>query len=67
LDFAIANDAAQAHAARILAGNHYLEAAGFDVEQVELLNRRPDGPTADLFNDSNPMIGIDNLVADVEV
>src|SRR5450631_1424132 len=67
LDFAVANHTAQANAAGVLAGYHYFEAAGFDVEEVEPLNGRADGAAADLFNHPNAVIGIHNLVADVEI
>src|ERR1700728_5281784 len=67
LNFAVANHAAQSYAAGVLTGHHYLEAAGFDMEKVELLNRGTDGAAADLFNNPHPMIGIDNLVAEMEI
>ena len=67
LDFAVANHAAQADAASILAGYHHFEAAGFYVEEVKLFDCCSDGATADLFNNANAVIGIDNLVADMEI
>ena len=67
LHFAVADHAANAHAAHIVAGHHHFKAAGFDVEEVELLDCRTDRPAADLFNNPNPVIGIDDLVADVEI
>src|ERR1700733_34182 len=67
LDFAVANHSPQAYATRVLAGHHYLQAAGLNVEKIKLLDGRADGSTADLFNDADTMVGIDNLVADVEI
>src|SRR3984885_4970349 len=67
LDFAVANYSPQTYATRVLAGHHYLQAAGFDVENIKLLDGRPDGSAAYLFNDGDTMDGTDNLVADVEI
>ena len=67
LDFSVANHPTQAYAAGVLAGHHYFETAGFYVEKIKLFDRRPDGPAADLFNDADAMVGIDNLVANVEI
>src|SRR5579863_9597747 len=67
LHFAVPNHAAQAYAARILTRDHHLEAAGLDVQKVELFDRRTYRPAADLFNDTDTVVGIDDLVADVEI
>jgi len=67
LNFAVAHHAAQAHAAGVIARHHHFQTAGFDVQEVELLHCRPDRTAAYLFNNPNAVIGIDNLVADVEI
>jgi hypothetical protein len=48
-------------------GHHYFQAAGFNLKQVELFHSSPNCPAADLFNNSYSMIGVDNLVAYVEI
>jgi hypothetical protein len=50
-----------------LAGNHHFEAAGFDVKEVKLLNRCAHRAAANLLNNADSMIGIDNLIANVEI
>ena len=67
LDFPVLYHAAHAHAAGVLAGHHHLQAAGFDVQQVEPLHVGTHSPAAYLFDNSNAMIGIDDLIADVEI
>jgi hypothetical protein len=67
LDFPVANDSAQSDAAGVLTWNHDFKAAGFDMKKIEPLDRGADRAAADLFNNSNPVIGIDDLIADVEV
>src|SRR5580698_3982882 len=51
LNLPVADDAANADAAHVVAGHHDLEAAGFDVEKIELFDGSADGPAADLFDD----------------
>src|ERR1700691_41486 len=67
LDFAVADDPPQAYAAHILARDHHLEAARFNVQQVELFDGRAHRAAADLFDNTYAVIGIDDLVADVEI
>jgi hypothetical protein len=67
LDFAVADDAADAHAAHVVTGNHYLKAAGFDVQEIELFDRSADRAAADLFDNTHTVVGIDDLVADVKI
>ena len=67
LNFAVANYAANAHAAGVVAGHHDLEAAGFDVEEIELFHRGSDGAAADLLDYAYAVVGIHDLVADVEI
>ena len=50
-----------------MAGHHHPEAAGFDIQKVEPLDRCTNHPTADLLDDSDAMIGINDLIADVEI
>jgi hypothetical protein len=67
LDFAIAHDPADTHAAYIAAWNHYLQAAGFNVEQVELFHGSADRPAADLLDNPDSMVWINDFIADVEI
>jgi hypothetical protein len=48
-------------------GNHDFQAAGFDMKKVELFHRRADGTAADLLDNSYAVIGIDDLVANMEI
>jgi hypothetical protein len=48
-------------------GHHDFQAAGLDLQQVESFYGFTESAAADLFNDSDTMIGVDNLVADVEI
>ena len=48
-------------------GHHDLEAAGFDVEEIELFHRGSDGAAADLLDYAYAVVGIHDLVADVEI
>ena len=47
--------------------NHDFQAAGFDLQEVELFHSLADRPAADLFDNSNAMIGIDDFIAYVEI
>jgi len=67
LYFAVADHAANAHAPHIVAGHHHFEAAGFYIEQVKLFDGGADGPAADLLDNPHPVVGIDDLVADVNI
>src|SRR5215472_11729198 len=67
LDLSIANNPAQPDAAGVIARYHHLEATGLDVQEVEPFDRRAHRPAADLFNDSNTMVGINDLIANVEI
>src|SRR4029077_19312081 len=46
--------------------HHDFQAAGLDLEQVELFHTFADRPAADLLNNSYAMIGINDFVTDVE-
>lgn len=67
LHFAVSNHPANAYAAHVVAGHHNLQAAGFDIKKIELLNGRPDRTAADLFDNPHPVVGIDDLIADVKI
>lgn len=67
LDFSVTDDPPQSDAPGIMAGNHYPQAAGLYVQQVELLDRRTNHTAANLFDNSDAMIGVDDFVADVEI
>ena len=47
--------------------NHDFQAVGLDFQEVELFHSLANSPAADLFDNSNAMIGIDDLIADVEI
>src|SRR5262249_896857 len=66
LHLAIANDLAQTNAVHIVERHHYLEAAGFDFEEVEPLDLGADRATADLLDYAHPMVGINDFVANTK-
>ena len=47
--------------------HHDFEAAGLDFQQIELFHNLTNSPTADLFDNSNAMIRIDDFIAYVEI
>src|SRR3981189_3978174 len=46
--------------------HHHLEAAGLNLEGIELLDRKPDRSAADLLNNTDTVIRINHPIADVE-
>jgi hypothetical protein len=48
-------------------GNHNLEATGLDLQEIELLDSSSNCPAADLFDDSYAVVGVNHLVAYVEM
>src|SRR6516162_9101488 len=66
LDFAVPYHAPQPHAADVVERNPDLQAAGFDAHQVEFFYGGTDRQAADLLDDADTVVGIDNFVADVE-
>jgi hypothetical protein len=46
--------------------NHDFEAAGSDLEEVKPFDSRADGSAADLLDDADAMVGVNDLVAYVE-
>src|SRR5579863_3738744 len=67
LHLAVADDTANADAANVVARHHHLETAGLNVEEVELFHRSANRTAADLFDNADPVVGIDDLVANVEI
>src|ERR1043166_922890 len=67
LNFPIADSPPQPDAPRVVARDHHFQAAGLDVQQVKLFYRRTYGPAADLFNDSDAMVGVNDFIANVEI
>jgi hypothetical protein len=51
----------------MIEGNHYLEAAGLNIEKIKFLYICPNRPAADLFNDADTVIGVNHFIADVEI
>ena len=56
----------ESHAGHIIEWNHDLEATGFDLQEVKLLDVWADRPAADLFNYAYPVVGINDFVANAE-
>ena len=67
LHLAVANHPPNAHAAHVIARHHYLQAACLNVEKIELLHGGANGSAADLLDNANAMVRVDDLIADVEV
>src|SRR4029079_16132287 len=65
-DVAILHYPAQPYRARIGAGNSDLQATCLDLEFVAALDRRTNGAAGNLLDHAYAMIGIDDLVADLE-
>jgi hypothetical protein len=63
----LSQDPPQANYTDVMERHHNFEAAGLDLKEVVLLDGGTYGTTADLFNNSNAMIGIDDLVTYVEI
>src|SRR5207248_7578212 len=55
------------HRGDIVKRDHHLETAGLNLQQVELLDARADGPAADLLDDSYAMVGVNDFIAYVEI
>src|SRR4029077_17944717 len=67
LDFAVFDHSPQAHRVHVMERNHYLQAVRIELQEVELCHSLANGPAADLFDNSNAMIGIDDLITYVEI
>jgi len=48
-------------------GTINLQAAGLDVQKIEFFNGGPNRAAANLLDNTHAVIGIDDLVADVEI
>jgi hypothetical protein len=66
LDFAVADDPPESYIAGVLERHHDFEAAGFDVEEVELFNSCAEGAAADLLYNPDAMIGVNHFIANSE-
>src|SRR5690348_3080693 len=66
LDFPIPHHPPEAHRVDVAERHHHLETTGLNLEQVELLHGGTDGPAADLLDNTYAVIGVDNLITDVE-
>jgi hypothetical protein len=66
LDFAVADHPPEPHIVGVLKRHHHFEAAGFDVEEIELFNGCAEGAAADLLYNPDAMIGVNNFVANSE-
>ena len=67
LDFSVLHHPPQTHSDDVVERHHHFEAAGLDLEQVEVFHTLADGAATDLLNNSNSMIGVDDLVAYMEI
>ena len=67
LDFAVLDHPPQTDSVHVMERYHDLQAAGLDLQQIEFFHSFADSPAADLFDNSNAMIGIDDLIAYVEI
>jgi hypothetical protein len=47
-------------------GHHHFQAARLNPKEVELLNSCANGSGTDLFDDPDPVVRVDDLVADTE-
>jgi hypothetical protein len=47
-------------------GNHHLQATGSNLKEIEPFDGGAGRPAADLFDDADPMVRVNDLVADVE-
>src|SRR5271165_2861232 len=66
LHLAVAHHASQTDRLDVVERHHDLQAAGFDLEQVEFFDLGADCPAADLFDDTYPMVRVDDLVSDTK-
>src|SRR5207253_3554391 len=66
LHLAVSHYSAQSDGSCVLERNHDFQAAGFDLEEVKALDAGAYGSTADLLNYSDAMVGIDDLITDLE-
>src|SRR5581483_11950214 len=61
LHLAVLDDPAKSHHGNVVKWNHHLEAAGLNLQQVELFDAGAHGPAADLLDGSYAMVGVNDL------
>jgi len=66
LDLFLSDDAAQTDVRRVAAGYHHRAVVGDDAQGQEFLHPVPHRSLLDLLDDSQPVVRIDDLVADLE-
>src|SRR5581483_3813709 len=66
LHLAVLDDPAKSHHGNVVKWNHHLEAAGLNLQQVELFDAGTHGPAADLLDGSYAMVGVNDFIAYVE-
>src|SRR5581483_6579254 len=67
LDFAVLHHSSQPHHVYVVKRNHDFQAAGLYFEEIEFFDVLADSATADLLNDPYPVVGIDDLIPNVEI
>ncbi len=67
LDLAIPDHAPQAHRSHAVEWDRDLQVAGFDIEEIVLLNLLAESATADLLNNSYAVIRVNHPIPDVEM
>ena len=67
LDFAIPNHPAQSHRSYAMEGDGNLKIAGFNIEEVVLLDLLTEGSAADLFNDPHAVVWVNHPITNVEI
>ncbi len=66
LDFAVPNHPPKANAGDVLKRDHDLQTTGLNLEEVEPLDRFTNGPAADLLDNPNAMVRVNDFVTYVE-
>jgi hypothetical protein len=58
----ILNNPAQSNAFYVVERDHHFQAAGLDAQEVKAFDRGSHGAAADLLDNADTMIGVNNLV-----
>ena len=66
LHFAVLDDPAEANRANVAEGNFHLQAAGFDFQEIILLDGGAIVAAADLLDDSHAVVRVNYFVANPE-
>src|SRR5208337_3107605 len=66
LHLAVAHHRTHADAVDVGERHHHFQAAGCDLQQVELFDRGSHGPAADLFNNADAVVGVYDLLTNLE-